>query len=257
MQDGEASERAWAAVDDVYAALQAVEPRSARTAAFFDDAVRQLNDVLDARRDRLDDAEGGLPWVIVVLLLVGSLVILGYTILVGSRSLGFHAVGAASIALVVGLSLVVLIALVYPFSGDLAVGPEPFRTGGLARFFGPSDARMSLLHDLSTGWLVLAVFAGMYLLAAAIYVCVTALATGRRADAFKSVSPGLLPPWASSSVFSSGSSSRTSGAIPLERNRPSIGRRAPCGPSISDRMRFRTRRMRACARSFVATSTTP
>ena len=53
---------------------------------------------------------------------------------------------------------------------------------------------MSLLDDLSTGWLVLAVFAGMYLLAAAIYVCVTALATGRRADAFKSVSPGLLPP---------------------------------------------------------------
>ena len=137
MQDGGASERAWAAVDDVYAALQAVEPRSARTAAFFDDAVRQLNDVLDARRNRLDDAEGGLPWVIVVLLLVGSLVILGYTILVGSRSLGFHAVGAASIALVVGLSLVVLIALVYPFSGDLAVGPEPFRTGGLAQFFGP------------------------------------------------------------------------------------------------------------------------
>ena len=99
--------------------------------------MRQLNDALDARRDRLDDAEGGLPWVIAVLLLVGSLVILGYTILVGSRSFGFHAVGAASIALVVGLSLVVLIALVYPFTGDLAIDPEPFRTGSLAQFFGP------------------------------------------------------------------------------------------------------------------------
>ena len=33
------------------------------------------------------------------------------------------------IALVVGLSLVVLIALVYPFSGDLAIDPAPFRTG--------------------------------------------------------------------------------------------------------------------------------
>ena len=137
MQDGDDSERAWAAVDDVYAALQAVEPSSARAEAFFEDAVRQLNAALDSRRDRLDDAEGGLPWVIVVLLLVGSLVILGYTVLVGSRSLGFHAVGAVSVALVVGLSLVVLIALVYPFSGDLAVGPEPFRTGSLARFFGP------------------------------------------------------------------------------------------------------------------------
>ncbi len=137
MQDGEDSAQAWAAVDDVYAALQAVEPTSARTEAFFDDAVRHLNDALDARRNRLDDAEGGLPWVIVVLLLVGSLVILGYTIIIGSRSLWFHAAGAAAIALVVGLSLVVLIALVYPFSGDLAVDPEPFRSGSLAQFFGP------------------------------------------------------------------------------------------------------------------------
>ena len=137
MQDGDDSARAWAAVDGVYRALQAVEPDSARAEAFYDDAVRQLNDALDARRDRLDDAAGGLPWVIVVLLLVGSVVILGYTILVGSRSFGFHAVGAASIALVVGLSLVVLIALVYPFTGDLAVDPEPFRSGSLAQFFGP------------------------------------------------------------------------------------------------------------------------
>lgn len=76
MQDGETSARAWAAVDDIYAALQAVEPSPARTEAFLDDAVRQLNDA-------------------------------------------------------------VLIALVYPFSGDLAIRPEPFRTWSLARFFGP------------------------------------------------------------------------------------------------------------------------
>ena len=53
---------------------------------------------------------------------------------------------------------------------------------------------MGLLDDLSTGWLSLAVFAAMYVLAAAIYLCVMALATGRRAVAFKAVSPGLLPP---------------------------------------------------------------
>ena len=137
MNDGEQSARAWAAVEDVYTALQAIEPSSARTEAFYNDAVGQLNAALEARRDRLDDAEGGLPWVIAVLLLVGSFVILGYTVLVGSRSFGFHAIGSASIALVVGLSLVVLIALVYPFSGDLAIDPAPFRTGSLAQFFGP------------------------------------------------------------------------------------------------------------------------
>jgi hypothetical protein len=125
------------AVDRLYTALQGLEPRSARTQAFYDDAVRQLSSAVDARRNRLDDAEGGLPWVIVVLLLVGSVVIVGYAVLVGSRSFGFHAIGAGATAVVVGLSLVVLLALTYPFSGDLAIDPGPFRTGSLSQFFVP------------------------------------------------------------------------------------------------------------------------
>ena len=137
MQDGDDSARAWAAVDGVYRALQAVEPVAAGIEGVVELPHGIVVESLRPRRVRLDDAAGGLPWVIVVLLLVGSVVILGYTILVGSRSIGFHAVGAASIALVVGLSLVVLIALVYPFTGDLAVDPEPFRSGSLAQFFGP------------------------------------------------------------------------------------------------------------------------
>jgi hypothetical protein len=53
---------------------------------------------------------------------------------------------------------------------------------------------MGWRDDLSTGWLSLAVFGALYALSAAIYVGVLALAKGRRAHAFKAVSPGLLPP---------------------------------------------------------------
>jgi hypothetical protein len=55
---------------------------------------------------------------------------------------------------------------------------------------------MGWLHDLSTGWLAVVVFAATYLVAAAIFLVVMALARDRRADAFKAVSPGLLPPMA-------------------------------------------------------------
>jgi hypothetical protein len=61
----------------------------------------------------------------------------GHAALVGSRSFWFHAIGAGAIALVIGMSLVVRVTLVYPFSGDLAVDSEPFRSGSLAQFFGP------------------------------------------------------------------------------------------------------------------------
>ena len=53
---------------------------------------------------------------------------------------------------------------------------------------------MGWLHDLSTGWLAVVVFAATYLVTAAIFVVVMALAKGRRAEAFKAVSSGLLPP---------------------------------------------------------------
>ncbi len=139
MREGNDSPRAWADVNDIFATLQRIEPKSPSAVAFYDDSVRQLNVTLDARRNRLDDAGGGLPWIIGALLFVGSLVIVGYAILIGSRSFWFHAIGAGAIALIVGMSLVVLVALIYPFSGDLAIDPGPFRNGALAQFFGPSS----------------------------------------------------------------------------------------------------------------------
>ena len=44
---------------------------------------------------------------------------------------------AAAIAIVVVVSLVVLADLTYPFSGDVAIAPDDFKTGALQQFFGP------------------------------------------------------------------------------------------------------------------------
>src|SRR5262245_37985585 len=53
---------------------------------------------------------------------------------------------------------------------------------------------MDWIYSLSSWWLALVFLAATYLLTAAIYFCVMALATGRRAQAFTGVSPGMLPP---------------------------------------------------------------
>jgi hypothetical protein len=135
LREGRESVQASNDVDGIYSALQAAKPTSPEATAFYDDSVRQINAALIARRDRLDAAAGGLPSLILALVLVGALVILFYVMLVGSRSFWFHTIGALAIALVVALSLVVLIDLSYPFSGSLVVSSTPFRTGQLAQFF--------------------------------------------------------------------------------------------------------------------------
>ena len=50
------------------------------------------------------------------------------------------------------------------------------------------------LHEHHVVWLALAVFAAVFVLAAAVYLLVTRLATGERGRAFARVSPGMLPP---------------------------------------------------------------
>ena len=94
-----------------------------------------MNDALDARRGRLQASRGGLPFEMAALILFSSIVIAGYAVLVGSPNFWFHVLGPATIAVVVVFSLLVLADLSYPFSGDVAIDPEPFDSGALARFF--------------------------------------------------------------------------------------------------------------------------
>jgi len=72
---------------------------------------------------------------LVGLVILGSFVILGYAILVGSRSAAFHMAGASAIALVLGFSVVILMAYNFPYSGSLAIDPAPFQSGILTQYF--------------------------------------------------------------------------------------------------------------------------
>jgi Protein of unknown function (DUF4239) len=135
MRDGKSSYSAVVGLDDIYAAFRTVHPSSQQETAFYNDAVTQLDTTLAARQDRLESAAGGIPAVILVLLLFNTVVILAYAVFVGSPNFWFHALGPGAIAVVVAVSLVVLVDLSYPFSGSVTVSPEPFKTGILAQFF--------------------------------------------------------------------------------------------------------------------------
>jgi hypothetical protein len=136
MNKGNDSGLAKESLDGIFAAFRTVKPTSHVETAFYDDAVRQLNDALDARRNRLETAGGGLPRDIAALILFSSFVIIAYAVLVGSPNFWFHVLGPAAIAMVVAISLVVLVDLTYPFSGDVAITPDDFKTGALQQFFG-------------------------------------------------------------------------------------------------------------------------
>ena len=135
LRDGHGSTRASTAIDNLYLALQRVQPATVAASVFYQDAVDCLDAILSARRARLADADGGLSAPLVGLVILGSFVILGYAILVGSRSVAFHMAGASAIALVLGFSVVILMAYNFPYSGSLAIDPAPLRSGVLDQYF--------------------------------------------------------------------------------------------------------------------------
>ena len=134
MRQGKESPRAWADLDDLYTVLQNYQPSSVSQRVFDQDAVGRVNDLAAARRERLNDAEEGMPPTFEVLLIGGAVLVLVFTFLFGVRSARVHAAMAIAIAVLLGFNLLVALVLQYPFSGDVTISNAPYTTGALTVF---------------------------------------------------------------------------------------------------------------------------
>ena len=136
MRDGGDSEEAGLELRAIYTALQGVEPEAAAEVAFYEDAVQRLGDVVAARRQRLDAANGNLPASFEAVLFAGSLVVIGYALLASSRIRWHHLATVLAVTVLIACSLLLAMVLDNPYSGDLAITPDDFRTGALDDLLG-------------------------------------------------------------------------------------------------------------------------
>jgi hypothetical protein len=121
----------------VFEVLQTYEPKTAREEVFYEEAVARLNDVASQRRARLTMAEQELPPLLQVLAFGGALVLIPLTFLYGVRKLRIQLLFVASVAALIGFSLLLVLVLDRPFAGDLSVTPTPYREGALAQYWSP------------------------------------------------------------------------------------------------------------------------
>ncbi|MFD5328220.1 DUF4239 domain-containing protein [Streptomyces sp. NPDC127092] len=136
MRAGEPSYGATAnKLQSVYDVLQAYEPKTAREEVFYEEAVGHLDDVASQRRARLTMAEQQLPPLLQVLAFGGALVLIPLTFLYGMRKLRIQLLFVASVAALIGFSLLLVVVLDRPFAGELSVTPAPYKEGALARYW--------------------------------------------------------------------------------------------------------------------------
>jgi protein-S-isoprenylcysteine O-methyltransferase Ste14 len=124
MEQEESSPKAWDLLDGIRASLQAYEPSTLQDQIVYEQGQERMRDLGDARRERLLEAENGLPTILWVVLIVGGVVVVSFTYLFGLDSTMIHLLMVGSLALIIALDLFTVAALNYPFKGDITVRPE-------------------------------------------------------------------------------------------------------------------------------------
>jgi len=119
-------EPGWAALGHLSTLLAGFDPTTMGQNATKAEMLRIVNELIKARRTRILAAEAHLPNVVWGILLLGGAVAVFYTYFFGAHSFGIHLTITGLIATTIALVFVLLIALDYPFRGDVSVSDEAF-----------------------------------------------------------------------------------------------------------------------------------
>lgn len=84
----------------------------------------RVQTMADLRRRRINDNQSGVPSILWLALIVGASTVIGFIYLFGLKNFRVQLMMTAATATVIGLSFSVVIALDYPFRGDISISPE-------------------------------------------------------------------------------------------------------------------------------------
>jgi hypothetical protein len=113
-------------LDDFQTRLFDFEPETAGQEAIHIEALREYNELVVFRRERVDAVNGGLPGVMWNIVLFGAFLTITVTYLLQIRP-DVHMVLTAFLAAFIGLVVFTMAGLDKPLSGPLAISPESYQ----------------------------------------------------------------------------------------------------------------------------------
>jgi hypothetical protein len=123
---GKTPHQAWSALRKLHTAIVTMEPTTRGAAVIQAELLKTLNELYRARASRLSAAEGHVPEIIWWIIFLGGALVTGFTYLFGFHDFRMHLVMTAAVAASLALVVVLIIALDWPFRGDIAVSPDAF-----------------------------------------------------------------------------------------------------------------------------------
>jgi Protein of unknown function (DUF4239) len=120
-------QKGWHVLDSFHLTLAQLKPQDAPTLAVQTEMLGTLDKLYDVRRGRFHAASSGLPDIVWCNLLVGAVILIGFSYLFGAPRLTMHAIMVGLLSSSIGLVLMLIVLLDNPFLGRSHVSVEPFQ----------------------------------------------------------------------------------------------------------------------------------
>lgn len=114
-------------LDRIQSTLGGFEPKTEGQKILHAEALGEFNRLVEARRVRIDATRSSLPQPLWLVVTLGAFVSLASTFFFNVKDVKLHAVQSLLVAVFVGLVITLIIAFDRPFTGDLAIEPEPYQ----------------------------------------------------------------------------------------------------------------------------------
>jgi hypothetical protein len=126
MADGKSSAAATQLVYTMRDEINAIPTNTPRDQTIFDQSLTHVNNLAAARRARINESSESVPAILWVVLIIGSVLTVGYSFLFGLANFWSHVLIAAPLGVMAVLALIVIDQLNHPFGGMIAVSPDAF-----------------------------------------------------------------------------------------------------------------------------------
>ena len=107
--------------------LTKLEPTTEGQKLLHGETLRAYNNLIQARRLRLDAVDTGLPSVMWAVILIGAFISLSASFFFKVEDVRLHLIEVLLLAMFIGLVIFMILSLDRPFRGDLGIGAEPYQ----------------------------------------------------------------------------------------------------------------------------------
>lgn len=125
-REGGTPDQGWAPLRRLHASIVTMQPATMGEEVIQAELLRTLNELYSARASRLSAVEGHIPEVVWSIIFIGGAITVGFTYLFGFHDLRMHVVMTMAVAASLALVVVLIMALDWPFRGEVSITPNAY-----------------------------------------------------------------------------------------------------------------------------------